>query len=210
MAYLITKGKSKRSKVSRSLFYPLSIVELEVEHQNLREIHRIKEAKSHLLLNQLPVNPIKGSICIFLAEFLSKVLKEVQSDKLLFEYILQSLQVLDLSEEKYANFHLVFMIRISRFLGFYPDTADYQRGNFFDLQLASFVRYKPVHNYFLNPEESVSFHFLLRMDYKNMHRFRFSRHERQEIVRRTLEYYRLHLSYFSDIKSLDILHEIFG
>ncbi|GHT77819.1 DNA repair protein RecO [Bacteroidia bacterium] len=209
-SYLTARAKSRKTKVPKSLFHALAVIDLEVEHQNLREINRIKEAKAHIPLISLLCNPVKSAISIFLAEFISKVVREIQPNKFLFDYIFQSLQVLDLTEKSFANFHLVFMIRMSQFLGFYPDATNYEKGMFFDLQNGIFIACKPNHPHFLHPGEALVFYYLLRMDYENMSNFKFSRHERKEIIERILEYYRLHLSTLPEIKSLEILHEVFG
>ena len=210
VAYLMAKNKGKTTRVPKAIFYPMSVVDLEVEHQNLREIHRIKEAKAHLPLLSLLMNPVKMTICIFLAEVISKVLKDRQPDALLFDFLVQSIQVLDLNEAQSANFPLSFLIRLSRFTGFYPDNSAYQKGMFFDMQNGIFVRQKPHHIHFLNPDESEVFYNLLRMTYENMNGFSFSRYERQTILNRILEYYRIHLNSLPEIKSLEILHEVFG
>jgi DNA repair protein RecO (recombination protein O) len=210
VAYLTAKAKGKTSRVPKALFHPLSVVELEAEHQNLREIQRLKEAKSHFPLVSIRNNPVKSAICIFLAELIGKVMKDRQPDKPLFDYILHSIQILEWTEKNYANFHLVFMIHLSRFLGFYPDNRDYRKGMYFDLQNGIFVRYKPYSAHFLNPDESTVFFNLLRINYENMVGFKFSGNERKAIIYRMIEYYRIHLHVFSEIKSLEILHEVFG
>jgi DNA repair protein RecO (recombination protein O) len=209
VAYLTAKSKSRKTRVPKSLFYPLSVLDLEVEHRNLREIQRIKEAKVHSPQISILNDPVKSAISIFLAELIGKVIREIQPNPSLFEFLLQSIQILELTPTNYANFHLVFMIGLSRFLGFYPDTTPYNKGMFFDLQNSEFVLYKPLHPHFLNPEESEVFFNLLRMKYETMSAFRFSRNERQGIIRRILEYYRLHLDNFPEIKSLEILHDVF-
>jgi DNA repair protein RecO (recombination protein O) len=208
--YLSARVKGKNSKVPKSLFHPMAVLDLEVEHQNLREIQRLKEARVHVSSSSLLVDPVKSAICIFLAEFIGKIAKDFQSDKLLFDYILQSVQILDLSTDNYANFHLVFLLRLTQFMGFFPDWSGYRKGMFFDMQNGVFTLYKPLHVHFLNPDESEIFSQLLRMSYDNMHRFRFSRNERRDIIYKLIEYYRLHLVHFSDLKSLEILHEVFG
>lgn len=209
-SYLTAKSKGKKTKVPKAIFHALAVLDLEVEHHNLRDIQRLKEAKVHLPMFSLLNDPVKSTISIFLAEFINKVVKEVQPNKLLFDYLFHSIQILDLTEKNYANFHLVFMVGLSRFLGFYPDDTDYRNGMFFDLRNGVFVSYKPSHPNYLNPDDSAAFSLLLRMNYENMHTFRFSRHERKEIIERVLEYYRLHLANFPELKSLEVLHEVFG
>lgn len=205
--YLITKNKKYFFK---SIFHPLSIVKLEVEHRNLRKIQHIKEIKIYIPLNSILNNPIKSAISIFLAEFISKILKNKESDKLLFKYIVQSIQFLELVEKNYVNFHLAFMIRLSWFLGFYPDKTNYNKGMYFDMQNGIFVQKKPFHPHFLHADESFLLVNLLRMSYKNMFNFRFNRNERNKIINKILEYYRLHLNNLLETKSLEILHEIFN
>ncbi|MDR0864559.1 MAG: recombination protein O N-terminal domain-containing protein [Candidatus Symbiothrix sp.] len=209
VSYLIAKAKGKKTRVPKSVFHPLSVLDLEVEHLNLRNIQRIKEAKVHIPLISLLNNPVKSTISIFLVEFIGKVVRDAQPDKLLFDYIFRSVQVLELYDKNYANFHLVFMIRLSQFLGFYPDSGGYVKGMYFDLQNGVFVSYKPMHVHFLHPDESGVFFNLLRMSYDNMANFKFSGKERKNIIYRIIEYYRLHLTNFPEIKSLEILHEVF-
>jgi DNA repair protein RecO (recombination protein O) len=210
VSYLVAKSKGKKSGIAKSLFHPLAVLDMEVDHHNLRDIQRLREVKVHLSVFSLLNDPVKAAISLFLAEFISKVIKEVAPDKRLFDYMLQSIRILDLSDREYANFHLAFMIRLSQFLGFSPDSSGYRKGMFFDMQNGIFVLQKPFHNHFLNPDESEVFSVLLRMNYENMSTFRFSRNERHTILQRMIEYYRLHLIHFPDIKSLEILHEVFG
>jgi DNA repair protein RecO (recombination protein O) len=208
-SYLTAKSKSRKTRTPKSLFHALAVLDLEVDHRNLRDIQRIKEARTHIPQISILCDPVKSAVSIFLAELISKVIREIHPNKALFEFLLQSVQILELTTESYANFHLVFMIGLSRFLGFYPEASGYRKGMFFNLQDGIFVLYKPLHPHFLNPDESEVFFNLLRMKYENMNAFRFSRNERRAIIQRILEYYRLHLDNFPEIKSLEILHAVF-
>lgn len=209
LSYLASREKGRKSKKSRMLFHPLAVLEMEVEHYNLRDIHRLKEAHALISMPSLLFDPVKSSICLFLAEFLSKVIRDIQADKLLFSYLLYSLEILELSPKSYTNFHLTFLIRLSQFLGFYPNAEEYRKGMYFDMQKGYFVLYKPQHGHSLNPDDSLILSLLLRMNYHNMHCFQFSGSQRRLVINQILEYYRLHLSYLPEIKSLDVLHEIF-
>ena len=209
VSYLIAKTKGKHTKVPKSLFHALSVLDLEVEHKNLRDIQRIKEAKVHLPLSSILFNPVKSTVSIFLAEFIFLTTKDVQPNKNLFDFICQSIRIFDLADSSVANFHLVFMIRLSIFLGFYPNAEGYMPHMFFDMQNGEFVRTKPFHPHFLNPDDSRVFLLLLRMNYENMHTFSLSGKQRVDIINRILEYYKLHLSDFPEMKSLEVLQSFF-
>ena len=209
VSYLTAKSKGKQTRVPKSLFHALSALDLEVEHKNLRDIQRIKEAKVSLPPGSILCDPVKSVMSIFLAEFISHVTKDRQPDKVLFDFIYQSIHVFDLAENGVANFHLVFMIRLSIFLGFYPNAEGYMPNMFFDMQNGEFVRNKPFHPHFLNPDDSRIFLLLLRMNYENMHTFSFSGKQRVDIINRILEYYKLHLSELPEIKSLEVCQNFF-
>ena len=209
VSYLTAKSKGKHTRAPKSLFHALSVLDLEVEHKNLRDIQRIKEAKVSLPLSSILSDPVKSTVSIFLAEFIFHITKDIQSNKPLFDFICQSIQIFDLAEVGIANFHLVFMIRSSIFLGFYPNAEGYMPDMFFDMQNGEFVRTKPFHPHFLNPDDSHVFLLLLRMNYENMHTFSFSGKQRVEIINRILEYYKLHLSELPEMKSLEVFQNFF-
>ena len=115
-----------------------------------------------------------------------------------------------LCQRSFANFHLVFLLRMTRFLGIYPNLSERGTGRYFDLETGQFTAQAPLHNHFLMPADAARLPLLMRMNYDTMHLFRFSREERQRLLAALNDYYRLHLPAFPDLKSLDVLHEIFS
>ncbi|MFV0539195.1 MAG: DNA repair protein RecO [Dysgonomonas sp.] len=208
VTYMVSKAKGKSSKVPRSLFSPLAILDMEVEHQASRDIQRIREARVDAHLYGISSDLTKTSMAFFLSEFLTRVLRDT-SDKLIFEFLDQSVQILDITDKSIANYHLVFMLKLSHFLGFYPNLEEYKINGLFDMINGEFVNYQPLHRHFLNRQESKVLSLLARISYENMHRFVFTRQDRVIIINRIIEYYRLHLYDFPALKSLDVLHELF-
>lgn len=208
VTYMVSKAKSKSSKAPRSLFSPLAILDMEVEHQASRDIQRIREARIDTHLYGISSDLPKTSMAFFLSEFLTRVLRDT-SDKLIFEFLDQSVQILDMTDKSIANYHLVFMLKLSHFLGFYPNLEEYKYNGLFDMINGEFVSYQPLHRHFLNRQESKVLSLLARISYENMHRFVFTRQDRVIIINRIIEYYRLHLYDFPALKSLDVLHELF-
>ncbi len=208
VTYMVPKTKGKSSKVPRSLFSPLAILDMEVEHQVSRDIQRIREAWVEAHLYGIASDLAKTSMAFFLSEFLTRVLRDT-SDKLIFEFLDQSVQILDMTDKSIANYHLVFMLKLSHFLGFYPNLEEYKDNGLFDMINGEFVSYQPLHRHFLNRQESKVLSLLARISYENMHHFVFTRQDRIIIINRIIEYYRLHLYDFPALKSLDVLHELF-
>ena len=105
-SYLVARSRGKKSSVSKALFMPLSVVEMEVEHLNKRDLHRIRETKLCYPLTDVFCNPVKNILALFLSEILFRVVKETEPDSRLFEYLFESIQLLELSDKGVANFHL--------------------------------------------------------------------------------------------------------
>jgi DNA repair protein RecO len=209
VTYMVSKARGRNSKVPKSLFSPLAILDLEVEHQASRDIQRIREARIDAYSYGISADMSKTSMAFFLSEFLSRVLRDTNDSQLLFSFLEQSVQILEITDKSIANFHLVFMLKLSHFLGFYPNLEDYAENNIFDMINGEFVMSQPLHKHFLNRADSKTLSMLARISYENMHHFVFSRQGRINIINKILEYYRLHLYDFPALKSLDVLHELF-
>lgn len=208
-SFLVKLPRSRKSVVRHVLFQPLSLVEFEADYRPTARLYPIREAKSWYPFRTLPYDPYKSAIALFLAEFLCRALREEAENAPLFAYLDHSIRWLDECGQGFANFHLVFLMRLSRFLGLYPNTEDYSEGCFFDMQNACFTLSAPLHGAFLKPEEAARINVLLRMNYETMHLFAMSRGERNRCLTIINDYYRLHLPDFPVLKSLDVLKELF-
>lgn len=209
VTYMVSKTKSKNTKVPKALFASLFVLELEVDHQASRDIQRIREARAIRQLYTISNDLKKTSMVFFLSEFLTRVLKDANDSKLVYYFLDQSIFILEETDNSIANYHLVFMLKLTRFLGFHPNLEEYSRNKFFDMINGDFVVVPPLHKHYLGKEESYTMSLFARITYDNMHHFKFSRNDRTNIINRILEYYRLHLYDFPELKSLEVLHQLF-
>jgi DNA repair protein RecO (recombination protein O) len=208
-SYMAARSRGKKSAVTKALFMPLSILEMEVEHLNKREIHRIREAKRCFPLNRLFSDPVKNALALFVAEVLFRVTRETEADPRLFDYLCHSIHLLEDAGRGVANFHFVFLLRLLHYLGFAPNIESYSEESYFDMQNGVFTNRPPLHPHYLSREESRFFIRLFRITYENMSLYSFSRRERVNVLHKILTYYRLHLPDFPELKSLPILQSIF-
>ncbi len=208
-AYLLPISKSKKSKINQALFFPLSVIDMEVEHFPLRDIHRLKDVQRRLPLYSINVNIVKLSIAFFLSEFLTRVLQETNENKIIFAFIRDSILLLEEKESALANFHLVFMLHLAKFLGIAPNLDNYKKGFYFDLLNGVYSECKPLHNHYLNLQQSCYLEVFKRINYQNMHLYKLSQSNRNLIINYMLDYYRMHIFDFPEIKSLDVLRELY-
>ncbi len=209
MSFLATIPRSKKAAVKTVLFQPLSVVEFETDYRPNVNLNRIREVKSILPFQSIPYHPYKSAIALFIAEFLYRALREEATNAPLFAYLHNSIEWLDACNKDFANFHLVFLMRLSRFLGLYPNIEDYHPGDYFDLINACFTSLPPMHHAFIRPDEAHSLLQLMRMNYETMHLFGMNRTERNRCLSIINDYYRLHLPDFPVLKSIEILQELF-
>lgn len=210
VSFMVPVPRSRKASVKSVLFQPLALVELEADFRTNASIYKIKEAKSWHPYSSLPYDPYKSAIALFLSEFLCKAVRVEADNRALFVYLQHSIIWLDECRGGFANFHLVFLMRLSRFLGLYPNLEDYSEGCYFDLLNACFTSLRPSgHSHYIGPVEAAQLMTLMRMNYDTMHLFAMSRVERMRCLTLIEQYYRLHLPDFPELKSLDVLKELF-
>ena len=210
VSFMIRLPKSRKAALKGVFFRPLSLLELDFEFRQKAALQRVKDVRFAYTFRSLPYDPYKSSIALFLAEFLCRALRHESDNAPLFSYICYSLEWLDASERAFSNFHLVFITRLTRFLGFYPNVEDWHKGDYFDMVNACFVSSRPVCHACLEPEEAALIPLFMRMNYDSMRFFAMNRQQRERYLEVLNAYYRLHIPEFPDLKSPDVLKEVFA
>ncbi len=207
LSFIVPVPRSERSKIKKQYLQPLTLLQLECDVRPQQQLQKLRDASLLQPLPSLLSDPKKLTICLFVSEFLYHALKGEQQNTPLFDYVRSSIEWLDGCQDNFANFHLVFLMRTARFLGFFPNLEE--EGDYFDLRGATFCSAPPLHRDFLLPQEAGRIRLLMRMDYPTMHLFRLSRLERGRILEILLLYYRLHLPAFPELRSVAVLQELY-
>ena len=208
-AFIVSIPNTPKGKVKKQFFQPLTILEIETDIRPRQQLQKLHDVRLAAPFASIPFEPDKLAISLFVAEFLYYALRSEQRNELLYEYLENSIVWLDGQQSSFANFHLVFLLRLTRFLGFYPNLDDYKDGDYFDLRESVFMPMPPVHRDFLHPEEAQKVQLMMRMDFPTMHLFRMSHQERNRLLEVSLKYYRLHLPDFPEMKSIEVLQALY-
>ncbi|MDE7025491.1 MAG: DNA repair protein RecO C-terminal domain-containing protein [Paramuribaculum sp.] len=210
MSFLVPAGGGREATRRRALLMPLGVVECVADIRPGRAIHNMREPRAVLPLSSVRCNPLKNAVASFLAEVLGLVLREGHSDEALWGYVRGAIEALEaLPGDKVANFHICFLLRLSRFIGVEPDWESWGDGKLFDLVDAVYRSSAPMHKHYLTPDESRVAYILSRMTFVNMYRFRLNRVQRRQIIDVIMRYYSLHYTGMSGLKSLDVLVSLF-
>ena len=208
-SFIVSIPKTPKGKIKKQFFQPLTLLEIETDIRQNLQLQKLGDVRLATPFTSIPFEPDKLAISLFVAEFLYYALRSEQRNELLYDYLEHSIMWLDGQQNSFANFHLVFLLRLTRFLGFYPNLDDYEDGDYFDLRESEFMRNPPVHKDFLHPEEAKKVQLMMRMDFPTMHLFRMSHEERNRLLEVALKYYRLHLPDFPEMKSIEVLKALY-
>ena len=197
---------SKKKKFKPAFFQPLSQLEINYKIKKKESLHYLTEVKISYPYQILHTDFGKQSVMLFLTEMLSNSLHETQEDTLLFEFIETSLQWYD-SKDSNPNFHLFFLIELTKHFGFYPNSINLD-ALFFDLQEGKFTSILPRYH-FLKENQLHLFKKLLTLRLDNLSQKTFFKQERQELLTIIIGYFELHLGNFKHPKSLKVLSQLF-
>lgn len=209
LSFLVPVSGGTRGRTKRVLFQPLSMLSFTAAYRKGKSLSRISEVQPYMLYSTIQSDAVKSSIALYLSELLTYSLREEGGDEALFNFLDRSFFFFDNLESGYADFHLVFMVQLLRYLGIYPNIEGYDERCYIDLLQGCVAKERPLHSDFLMPEDAIPFVHLLRTGYDSMHLLSLNRKLRGEFLAILVGYYRLHIPDFPNMKSLEVLRELF-
>lgn len=199
--------KSKKGKFKTSMFQPLSQLELQAKHKEKGTLEYLQDAKILLTYKSLHTNVVKSSMVLFISEVLKNSVQEEEKNEDLYVFLEQTLQWVD--ENSYiSNFHLLFLLKFSWFLGFYPEDSDTEK-IYFNMLDGVFQDIK-TNSYCIQGQNLVVLKQLLGLEFETLQYVKLSQINRNNFLEMMLLYYQLHIESFKKPKSLAVLHEIFN
>ena len=171
-------------------------------------LQRMKEARLLFIQQDIPLHPIKRSVTMLLSEFMAYTLRDEASNPDLYLYIEHSMRWLDMAETGYANFHLVFLLKLARFLGIAPNMETYSDGELFDLTSGQFIPYGTASDNIMSGQDTQLLFALSRATYETMESIAMSRQDRARMIQYLATYYTIHIPKFPALQSLEILQQL--
>jgi DNA repair protein RecO (recombination protein O) len=196
---------AKKSNQKIAYFQPLSLLEIEANHKNKGTLEHFKEIKLSHAYQTISMDVVKSTIVMFLSEIIHHSIHEEEKNENLFDFLESALLWLDAHDEM-ANFHLILMLEMTKFLGFYPDNSEID-SKFFDAKEGIFSPFQGIDS--LSGHETFLFKKLIDLKFDSDQKV-FAGTERQILLKILLHYYTVHLDGFKKPKSLDVLKEVFA
>jgi len=203
--FIASAFSSKKSNQKIAYFQPLNLLEIEANHKNKGTLEHFKEVKLAYNYQSINTDIVKSAMVFFLSEVVNNSVFEEEKNENLFSFLETSLLWLD-ANDSVSNFHLIFLLELTKFLGFYPQ-----------IQETHFAYFEMIDGVFspfqgtscLNAHETNLLKKALRLRYDDNQKV-FAGIERQILLKILLDYYAIHLEGFKKPKSLDVLKEVFS
>lgn len=188
-SYIVNGVRSTSSKSRMALYQPLTLVDLVVYHRENANILRIKEIKCLHPYQTVHADVKKSAVAMFLSEIMNKTIKEESHAGELCAFLIQSLTMLDTMTENVENFHLVFLLKLSRFIGF-----------------GVHAKNEVVGGRFASEETERLLEFFVKADYTTP--IRISNEQRRDVLDLLLRFYADHIDSLGEIRSVQVLREV--
>jgi len=205
----IVKGgqKSKKNKIKYVYFQELTILEIQFNYNLKRDLQYIKDIEIKHNYTSSHTDLVKVSVIMFLSEVLSNVITHQKRDIQLYNYIEESLIWYDINKSN-TYFHMIFLIELTRYLGFYPDMLS-NNFKYFNLEGGSYEKSK-TSEYSITGDSLNLFNQILGIKFDSNPLPALNSKDKMEIINIILTYYKLHINNFKPIKSLEIVKNIFS
>jgi len=205
---LIQGVHTKKSKFKPAFFQPLTIVEIELQYLQNKDLQSLKDIAITQPLHSLHSNPYKNAIVLFLGEILYRSLRDGEHGEQLFNYMSHSIELLDTLTVDFSNFHLFFAAHLTKYLGFFPENLYSEMTPFFNAKTAAFEFGRSVHSIDRNASKLLS--DILISDFSTIGMVELNKQSRAILLQTIVDFYMLHLPGIKEIKSLDVLKMVFG
>ena len=207
-SYMLKGAFNRGSKNRAALFQNLNVISyVEVGNPKSHNLNYLKDAQLAMVYHSLPMVMNKSAIMMYVSELLSKTITEQEQNEALYDFIVSSLQWLDLVEQDFASFPLFFTLELSRHLGFYPK-SNHQPGFCFDMMEGTFAHDYPLHPYYFDAETAALLASLLNVGIDEASRRPFRLSQRRELLDGLIVFMRLHAPVMKDFHSHEVLKAV--
>ena len=201
-SFIIKGVRSKRAKKKLGLFQPLQLVDINATLIPKKGLQYLAEITIIETISTDKINMNKNFLAIFIAEISSKVLQENEQNSGLFKFVWEIKQKLYNANTIDENFALLFMLNLSKYLGFFPSTENIN-APFFNLETGEFSGKAFNLNIYLTEEKTTILKHLLLGKKINI-----PQELKSELLKDIMQYFRLHHYNLSNITSHLIIESL--
>ena len=201
--FLVRNPAGKKRNKTINYFQPLTILSIEFENRNKSKLNYLKDIEIEYVFKSIHFDIKKSVVVLFISEILNKILNFQEKDELLFDFIRDSFIFFD--KNNFQNFHLFFLIHLTKYFGLFPQTDNID-ALFFDLEQGVFIEEQPPKHYITGASLDI-FKRLLGIKFDQINDINITNNLRRDLIDDIITYYKYHFESFSNLKSIDVIRK---
>ncbi len=187
----------------------MQLVEIEYFVNEKGGLHKLRTISPLINLPALYSDIFRMNILLLWSEILHLILRQEGKNEVLFHYISRSAEYLNTTQRDIANFNLLFLYRLAGPLGFHINTSTWQEGYVFDIQEGHFCPPDIVRPYLTGPHTAKVIYQLCTCETGKLKDIPLNREARNILLDVVLLFYSIHLNLNFNIRSIQIIREVF-
>ncbi len=209
----IVKGvrqSTKKTQAKQMYFQPAAMLDMEVYHNQLKNLQFVKEYKWSYLYKKILFDVVRTAVAQFMIELFQHSIKQPEANAELFYLLEGSLLEADKGSDVIAaNLPLYFILHLATESGFQINGNYSTNTMFLDLKEGAFISVEPSHQNFIAGFIAETISKLQHIQfYNDLENFKLNRQTRRQILDALLQYISFHITDFKELKSLPVLKEV--
>ena len=209
----IVKGvrqSTKKTPAKNIYFQPAAMLDMEVYHNELKNLQFVKEYKWSYLYEKVLFDVVRNTIAQFMIELFQRSIKQPEANPELFYLLEGSLRQADKgSDAIVANLPLYFTLHLATESGFQIQGNYTTQTPVLDLKEGMFVEQAPSHPHYITGSLAQTISKIQHINfYNDLEDIRLNKEIRRQLLDHCLQYISFHVTDFKELKSLPILRQV--
>lgn len=187
----------------------MQLTEIEYFANETGSLHKLRSVYPIINLPTLYFDIFKMNILLLWSEILNLILRHEGKNEELFHYITHSVEYLNSTQKDIANFNLLFLYRLAGLIGFHINTSTWQEGYVFNINDGNFCLPDARFPYLSGPNTAKVIYQLCTYEMENLKDIPLNRASRNILLDIILLFYSIHLNLNFNLKSIQVIREVF-
>ena len=206
MRSYICGGVRKKNSNKAAMLRVMNLVDIVCYDKSSTKpsLSRIKEVKFSKIYSRIPFDVVRGTVGMFLIEVSRKAIVQTDEADRIYDFVSLRFNELDSEQVVMKDFHIRYLIDLAREIGFEMQNNWSAIDTRFSLREGQFIADSQQHRDKLSIDLSE-----LLSQYLAGGQPSSTKEQRRQLITKLVDYYRFHVDGFTEVKSLEVLYNLY-
>ena len=206
MRSYICGGVRKKNSNKAAMLRVMNLVDIVCYDKSSTKpsLSRIKEVKFSKIYSRIPFDVVRGTVGMFLIEVSRKAIVQTDEADRIYDFVSLRFNELDSEQVVMKDFHIRYLIDLAREIGFAMQNNWSVIDCRFSLREGQFITDNQQHRDTLGTDLSEILSQYLAGRQPNS-----TKEQRRQLITKLVDYYRFHVDGFTEVKSLEVLYNLY-